>query len=330
MNAGMNAPGNAVPMMHFSTDMFPQRGRATAWREFFGRGIMKLEIEPLTDCEFRSSATLGLLPDLGFVAGTTNSPIRFDRPAHMIDSDDAAFALILSGKVRVAVRGHETMIQTGDAFLMGAGEGGVNEAYEECRFVTLRMPRRAIAGTSAELTDLLGHRIPADTPALRLLRHYIGILNDPAALATPDVQRAAATHIHDLIALTLGATRDAAHVASGRGLAAARLKAIKDDIARNIACEDLSVGTIALRHQVTPRYIGMLFENEGMTFTEYVLSARLARAHRMLGDLRQAGEKISSVALDAGFSDLSYFYRVFRRRYGQSPSDVRANVRRDH
>ena len=33
---------------------------------------------------------------------------------------------------------------------------------------------------------------------------------------------------------------------------------------------------------------------------------------------------------DAGFSDLSYFYRVFRRRYGASPSDVRAQVRRDH
>jgi AraC-like DNA-binding protein len=56
----------------------------------------------------------------------------------------------------------------------------------------------------------------------------------------------------------------------------------------------------------------------------------LAHAHRMLGDPRQAGGKISSIALDAGFGDLSYFYRVFRRHYGASPSDVRAGARRDH
>ena len=34
--------------------------------------------------------------------------------------------------------------------------------------------------------------------------------------------------------------------------------------------------------------------------------------------------KISSVAFDCGFGDVSYFNRAFRRRYGMAPSDVRA------
>jgi AraC-like DNA-binding protein len=34
------------------------------------------------------------------------------------------------------------------------------------------------------------------------------------------------------------------------------------------------------------------------------------------------------VAFDAGFGDLSYFNRVFRRCYGSTPSEVRAEVRR--
>jgi AraC-like DNA-binding protein len=33
------------------------------------------------------------------------------------------------------------------------------------------------------------------------------------------------------------------------------------------------------------------------------------------------------VTMDAGFGDLSYFNRAFRRRYGASPSDVRATAR---
>jgi AraC-like DNA-binding protein len=34
--------------------------------------------------------------------------------------------------------------------------------------------------------------------------------------------------------------------------------------------------------------------------------------------------KISVIACDAGFGDLSYFNRTFRRAYGVSPSDIRA------
>ena len=87
------------------------------------------------------------------------------------------------------------------------------------------------------------------------------------------------------------------------------------------------MAALAARHHCTPRFIQRLFETEGTTFTEYVLARRLAHAHRMLADPRRAGEKIMAVAYDCGFGDLSYFNRVFRRRYGAAPSDVRAQAR---
>jgi AraC-like DNA-binding protein len=58
-----------------------------------------------------------------------------------------------------------------------------------------------------------------------------------------------------------------------------------------------------------------------------VLAQRLARAHRTLIDPRRIGEKISAVAFDSGFSDVSYFNRAFRRHYGMAPSDVRTQAR---
>ena len=63
-----------------------------------------------------------------------------------------------------------------------------------------------------------------------------------------------------------------------------------------------------------------------MTFSEYVLDLRLTLAHRLLSDPRRAREKIASVALEAGFGDVSYFYRAFRRRYDVLPTDVRAQT----
>jgi AraC-like DNA-binding protein len=46
----------------------------------------------------------------------------------------------------------------------------------------------------------------------------------------------------------------------------------------------------------------------------------------MLTDPRRAGEKISSIAYDCGFGDVSYFNRMFRRSYGAVPSEVRAGL----
>ena len=56
--------------------------------------------------------------------------------------------------------------------------------------------------------------------------------------------------------------------------------------------------------------------------------ARLARAHRMLTDPRHVGRPVSAIAFDVGFGDLSHFNRTFRRRYGATPSDVRAAAAR--
>lgn len=127
----------------------------------------------------------------------------------------------------------------------------------------------------------------------------------------------------------MGATRDAAATAQERGMQAARLHAIKQDIDRHLERQSLSVAALALRRRCTARSIQRMFEAEGTTFTEYVLAQRLGRAHTLLSDPRRRAEKISAVALDCGFGDVSYFNRAFRRRYGAAPSDVRANARRD-
>jgi AraC-like DNA-binding protein len=67
----------------------------------------------------------------------------------------------------------------------------------------------------------------------------------------------------------------------------------------------------------------MLFEAEGITFSEFVLEKRLTHAYRMLSDPGNGTETITALAYAAGFGDLSYFNRTFRRRFGAKPSEVR-------
>ena len=176
------------------------------------------------------------------------------------------------------------------------------------------------------LDDTPVHLVPHGTEALNLLVTYASAIADALPLTTTELQRLAVCHMHDLIAATIGATRDGRAIAAGRGIAAARLRAIMTDISAHLGDGDLSVAEVARRHRVTPRYIHKLFENEGLTFSSFVLGQRLSRAHRILSDPRLACRNISSVAFDVGFGDLSYFNRAFRRRYVATPTEIRQSA----
>ena len=127
-------------------------------------------------------------------------------------------------------------------------------------------------------------RGPLLEAATRDLPPTVGILEQAGTFAVPELRRRAVVHIHDLIALAIGGTREAGEIAKSRGARAARLRAIKEGIAARLEEPDLSVTTIARRHRLKPRWVQRLFESEGTTFTEYVLAQRLVRARRLLTD----------------------------------------------
>src|SRR6185295_12930322 len=61
----------------------------------------------------------------------------------------------------------------------------------------------------------------------------------------------------------------------------------------------------------------------GLTFTDYVARVRLEDAKAALLD---PNRRISEIAYDVGFQSLTQFNRVFRRIFGQSPTQFRAHL----
>jgi AraC-like DNA-binding protein len=68
-------------------------------------------------------------------------------------------------------------------------------------------------------------------------------------------------------------------------------------------------------------FLRMFRQVVGMTPYQFVLHTRL---HRAAVRLRRSREAVSSIALEAGFGDLSTFNRRFRRVMGLSPGAYRA------
>lgn len=308
--------------MHIATNDLPDSERTPFMREVFARQMCRLEFEPLSEGALDVDATLVALP--GMSVGWCVSPIaaRWSRTGDLVKDGDDTVSIImpLAGTVRRSQRGQELDAVPGEGVCVLHSEPGSIE-FRQLDDLALMVPRSALASLVPDLEAAATRVIAHD--ALRLLKTYLMPWRDDFHLADPAACRLAITHVSDLVALALGAGRDAAEVARGRGVRAARLKAVKADIAAHLTARDLSVSAVALRQSVSPRYIHMLFEDEGTTFSQFVLTERLALAHRFLSDPRRADPSISAIAYASGFGDLSHFNHAFRRRYGATPSDVR-------
>jgi AraC-like DNA-binding protein len=298
------------------------------WRKVVGRAILSVDLAVLPDFPFHSSGSTRAQPEFR-VALLFQSGLRIERTRDLLTDgvDDFVLQICTAGTLIVSQRAQEIVLHRGDATLLSAAEAVSIACPSPTRFVHVQLPRKALALLVPGFDDAIMRPIPRDSRPLQLLAGYARMVGADQSMISPDFSRLVATHLHDLVAASLGAARDAALADEG-GIRTARLHAIKADITERLADHDLSVASVAARQYVTPRYVQALFEREGTTFSAFVLAQRLARARSLLADPRNANRPINAIAGEAGFCDRSHFNRGFRQRYGVAPSDIRATVLR--
>lgn len=106
---------------------------------------------------------------------------------------------------------------------MLTSEPAIHTLVDSGRYLSLYVPRAALASIAPGFDRLLVSSIDAGREALRLLIGYDCMINNAGALASPELQLGLAAHIQDLLALTLADNGEAVEIARGRGLRAARL-----------------------------------------------------------------------------------------------------------
>lgn len=314
--------------VHISTDAFEEDKRLAMWRELYGRGIANVDIEPIGDGPFHADVTFHLLPNVSIAAGS-RSPAHYRVTPELLKQgrDIVALSILRSGDASATQFGKELICGIGSASVLTATDPSVSTLHTDGSFITLALSRPALAELAPNFTAAFGRSIPSDNPALGLLIKYLDAVLASDELAYTDIARSASGHILDLVSLALGAYGDRAELAVG-GAKAARLKSIKADIVGMLDRNDLSSDMVAGRHGISSRYVRKLFEEDGTSFTAFLLGQRLTRMRRMLLDTRYGHLTIAQLAHGNGFNDISYFNRAFRRRFGATPSDMRESSRK--
>ena len=303
-----------------SQSLSPRECEELFWNHF-NSNVMRFDWKPLGG-QLALDADVRALPGIKLAAGRGMAVANRTRDMIKDGNDDLVYLINVDSRVWITQRGRESSMAPGGAFF-----GTCTEPFTQAGDLGIgfRLDRAAIAHLVPDIDDRASRFIPPDDAMTRLIIGYIQNLRS-GRISDADAERYVALHIHDLVALAIGAPRDRAHLAAQRGLSAARLQAIKTDIEGLIGPHRISTELLARRHGVSPRYVRMLFEKEGGSLGDHILQAQLDRAMTILSNPEGSPTPISDIAYDVGFSDLSYFNRCFRRRFDMAPSDARQEI----
>ncbi len=85
----------------------------------------------------------------------------------------------------------------------------------------------------------------------------------------------------------------------------------------------LSLASIAGKIHISSSYLSTLFKREtGLTVSAYIKEFRLSNAEKKL---RSSAQGITDISLSCGFESPSYFTKLFKEKYGQTPRQYRAS-----
>lgn len=308
-------------MQRLSTRDLPPRDRLPFVHDFVSRNVIGLQFTPKTSGPPEMDlATLALAPDISVSQGFY-TPLTGARTRELLqDGKHNYFVTVHTDDYEFSVQGRPPIkVAAGDLTIVSMGVL-LEFHLPETRVDVLHLAHDKLAPLVPGIDLEPYHVFPASARGADLLVGYADLLR-AVQPDTPATAELAAKHLCELTALVLDGRGDRER--SGPSIRAARLELVKKDILQRLQQPDLSVEDVARRQGVSVRYIHKLFEAEGVSFSEYVRHCRVELAYRTLQN-SSAERRISTVALDCGFGDISNFNRAFRRRYGITPSELLA------
>ena len=293
------------------------------WREEICRHVLTLDFEPASDTQFRGSITALLNANGVRVTRIGHTPGHSHRDHRLAKDGTDTLALLLAsgGAMHVSHAGRAVQLGAGQATVLRNWEPGQVALTRQVDYTAVLIPSKALEGIDA-IDALVGRRLPGTT-ALNLIRSYVSSLKTERNGTDCKIARVASSHLIELsrLALMMGAER--AEETESENIGEARLRIALEMIAKRHCEPDLCVNDIAAAQGISARYLQKLLERKDISFSSHVNDMRLQTAHAALS-LKGPTGSVTDIALSCGFHDLSYFNRLFRRCFGDTPTGVRA------
>lgn len=308
----------------YSTGTVAPHRRVEFWNEHASGLITGLRVQPDSEIQFEASLKAVEFAGIGF-AEAISTPTRVVHTQHCASHPaGSAYLIHLQRQGSCLNRQMKTdvMLQAGDFVLCDSTLPCELVLGGDNRMLVVRIPQATLKRRLPTPEVYINRYMPGQCGASGLVSRFLNLFWDQCQL---DLGQMTAERMADTICdLLATAFLDASRQPSGDSTVQTLWKLrIRHFIDQHLSDPDLSPPMIAGRFRVSPRYIHKMFENEDEALSRYILRRRLEACHRSLADRAQAAKTVSVIAFEWGFNSTTHFARVFRERYGVSPSELR-------
>lgn len=305
-----------LSVQYYSTADLPAAERHEAW---VGRHWPSLapifRTAPLEPFDTRSETLQ--IGELAIVFSTITAQ-RWTRDRSMLRSSDPDSLLVIitaAGQAQGVMGDLGFRTGTGSVQLTDTSQTSVHDSTAS-RTIMISIPRAVATARGLDPRALHGRVLPSSA-ATMLGPHALGLRAAAPELTEADGAIAASTFL-DLLGLAV-ATSEPRIQRTSRAAAGALARAT---IEAGLGQPSLTIAGLCRQLGISRTSLHRLFEEEGGV-QAYIRGRRLEAVRRSLID-PLGREPIYAIAERLGFSDAAHLSRLFRARYGLTPSDFRA------
>ncbi|MGW1674133.1 helix-turn-helix domain-containing protein [Streptomyces sp. NPDC002324] len=308
-----------------TTEHIAPAERIHYWEDYNRRALVGLSCTSYSEQGLLASQTnieLGGLR-LAEITGNAHAIERSPRTVRSAPKDSVFATLLLRGE---AVFLHENgclAVTAGELCLYDTRRPYLFGFSSAMRQILVDVPRHLFAevcaGSGLPGPMLFGRHTAREGALVAALGALLGRV---AALpGGPDVPADAEGAVLDLLGRLADERTGGRPVAEGRR---SQLIVAQDYIDRHLHDPALASAQVAGVMGISVRHLGRIFEPTGRSPARHITERRLTGAHRELTGPGAEETTIADVAHRWGFSSQAHFARLFRSRFGLTPSEARA------
>ncbi len=308
----------------FDSAALAERDRRGFASEEYGRKALKVELEVSPDTPFRLRMRARSYGGVQ-VAVIQSTPYRVVRTRPLIDDGDDRLGLVfpLAGRFGGQQGGRSIRVSRGEATILASDRTGWFGTASGGAFLTILAAPGLLEFFAPDISHRKGLAVRPSRLGFDLVRAYLSTLNQAGADVPPQVSDIAGRHLAEIAVHAIAAPEASLCAPPGEGLRPARAAAGRAHMAAHFTDPGYDVAACAGHLGISVRYLQVIFEGEGARFGEELRRLRLDHARDLLADPANASLRVSDIAFDCGFSDISHFTRQFRARFGESPTSAR-------
>lgn len=307
------------------TDTSARAGSIPEFRDIVSRSFVPLAVSGASDRPFAAQVSTSGADKAVFTKLTT-APHLVERTTTNIAAGGSGYFklnMLLSGSGVLVQDGKEVLIRPGDLALYDTSRPYSLMFDDVVSNLVMMFPKDRLSLPASIVEQLTAVSLGGDTAlgsmVTSLLAQVPSTITSLPLHTRGQVAQSGLDMLEALLSTVLG-------VESGGGdPRQMQLEKIYRHIDANLA-EDLTPGSIAAAHFMSIRHLHDLFTDTDTTVATLIRDKRLERSRSDILDPALSGRTIAAVAADCGFCDPAHFSRVFRARFGVSPSQLRRNM----